>query len=384
MSIMNERTRYRALIVQRRLTHYRVAFFEALRQELSKRDCELKLVYGQPAPSERGKDDSGTLSWGERLETRYFWGERICWQPFGHKLAEVDIAVLSSENKLIYNLVAQYLYKRQRVALWGHGGNLQADANSLRERYKRVATKRADWWFGYTNISVPLIEQSGFPRERITVLDNAIDTVELSNMVRGVKQEALSQLREELGLKSKNVGIYIGSFYAEKRIQFMLDAAARIHHHLPDFEFLIVGSGSEKHLVDQFCAKHAWAKYLGVRKGQAKADVLALAKVMINPGVVGLNILDSFVAGVPMITTNCKGHGPEIAYLTNGENGLMTTTSLDDYVAAVSKLLADESTIELLTIGCKTSAQKYTVGNMACKFADGVLRCLELPTLRGR
>ena len=71
---------------------------------------------------------------------------------------------------------------------------------------------------------------------------------------------------------------------------------------------------------------------LGVRKGQAKADVLALAKVMINPGVVGLNILDSFVAGVPMITTNCKGHGPEIAYLTNGENGLMTTTSLDDYV----------------------------------------------------
>ena len=176
---MSERFRYRALVVQRRLTHYRVAFFEALRHELSKRNCELRLAYGEPAPSERGKDDSEILSWGEPLETRYFMGERICWQPFGHKLAEIDIAVLSSENKLIYNLIAQCLYKRQRLALWGHGANLQADANSLRERYKRIAMKRADWWFGYTDISVPLIEQSSFPRERITVLENAIELASL-------------------------------------------------------------------------------------------------------------------------------------------------------------------------------------------------------------
>jgi glycosyltransferase involved in cell wall biosynthesis len=344
----------------------------------------LKLVHGEPAPSERGKDDSGTLSWGEPLKTRYLLGERICWQPFGSKLEGVDIAVLTSENKLIYNLIAQYLYKSRRIALWGHGGNLQADANSLPERFKRVATKRADWWFGYTNISVPLIEQSGFPRERITVLDNTIDTVELSNMIQGVKQEALRLLREELGLKSKNTGIYVGSFYAEKRIPFMLDAVVRIHQRVPDFEFLIVGSGPQKHLINGFCEMHNWAKYLGVRKGQAKANVLALAKVMINPGVVGLNILDSFVAGVPIITTDCGGHGPEIAYLVNGVNGLMTANLLDDYVEAVSDLLLHESTINLLTNGCEASAKKYTVENMACKFADGIVSCLELPILRGR
>jgi glycosyltransferase involved in cell wall biosynthesis len=380
---MSDRTRYRALVVQRRLTHYRVAFFEALRQELSKRNCELELVYGEPTPSERGKDDSGILSWGEHLETRYFLGERICWQPFGPKLEGVDIAVLTSENKLIYNLIAQYLYKSKRVALWGHGANLKADPNSLSERCKRVAMKKADWWFGYTNISVPLIEQSGFPRERITVLENAIDTVELSNMVQGVKQEALWLLREELGLKSENIGIYVGSFYPEKRIPFMLDAVVRIRQCLPDFEFLVVGSGPQKHLIERFCAMHNWAKYLGVRKGQAKANVLALAKVMINPGVVGLNILDSFVAGVPIITTDCRGHGPEIAYLVNGENGLMTANLLDDYAAAVSELMLDEPTINLLTNGCKASAKKYTVENMARKFADGVVSCLELPIIRG-
>ena len=164
----------------------------------------------------------------------------------------------------------------------------------------------------------------------------------------------------------------------------MLDAVASIRGRIPDFEFLLVGSGPQKYLVNQFCAVHRWAKYLGVRKGQAKADALALAKVMINPGVVGLNILDSFVAGVPIVTTNCQGHGPEIAYLTHGENGLMTANSLEDYVAAASKLLRDKPTMDSLVIACKGSAQKYTVENMARNFADGVLRCLELPILRGR
>jgi glycosyltransferase involved in cell wall biosynthesis len=381
---MSERLLYSALVVQRRLTHYRKAFFEALRQELFERNCELKLAYGEPAPSEFGKEDSGTLHWGELLKTRYFLGERICWQPFGAKLQGVDIAVLSAENKLVYNLIPQYLCKGTRIALWGHGANLKADATSLRERFKRLTAKRADWWFGYTDASVPLIVRSGFPRERITILDNAIDTAEFSNMIQRVKQETLTQLRAELQLRGNNIGIYVGSLYEEKRIGFMLDAAARIRECLPDFEFLILGSGPQKDLVERFCAIHPWAKYLGVRQGQAKADVMALARVMINPGVVGLSVLDSFVCRVPMVTTDCVGHGPEIAYLISGTNGLITSNSMGSYVSGVSVLLSDPVKTERLKEGCKLSASKYTVENMAHKFADGVMRCLELPAYSGR
>lgn len=381
---MSKRAQYTVLVIQRRLTHYRTGFFETLRQELSERNCELKLAYGEPTTSELGKEDSGALPWAEYLETRYFLGGRICWQPFGAQLAGSDIAVLTLENKLIYNLIAQYLYKSPRIALWGHGANLQGDANSFREGFKRVVAKRADWWFGYTGMSVPLIERTGFPPERITVLNNTVNTVEFSNMIDSVKPETLRQLREDLGLQGNHIGVYVGSLYEEKRIGFMLDAVAGIHHRLPDFEFLIVGSGPQKYLIEQFCAAHRWAKYLGVRKGQAKADVLALAQVMINPGLVGLTILDSFVCGVPIITTDWTGHSPEIAYLINGENGVMTANSLDDYVSAVSALLLDEAAMARLKIGCKASAAKYTVENMARNFADGITRCLELPMYRGR
>lgn len=62
--------------------------------------------------------------------------------------------------------------------------NLQGDPDSWRERFKRKVVSYADWWFGYTQMSVPLIERSGFPVERITVLNNSIDTAELAASVR--------------------------------------------------------------------------------------------------------------------------------------------------------------------------------------------------------
>ncbi len=60
-----------------------------------------------------------------------------------------------------------------------------------------------------------------------------------------------------------------------------------------------------------------------------------------EPGAVGLAILDAFAAGLPMVTTHCRGHGPEIAYLRQNENGLMTEDTLDDFVGGVRRVLGD-------------------------------------------
>lgn len=75
---------------------------------------------------------------------------------------------------------------------------------------------------------------------------------------------------------------------------------------------------------------------------------------------------------------------PAIAHLINGVNGLMTPNSLHNYVPAASTLLRYKVAIARLKNGCKASAAKYAVENMARNFADGVMPCLELPTHRGR
>lgn len=376
------RRRPRVLVVQRRMTHYRVPFFEALRRALDGAGCELVLAYGAPTAAEGTKRDEGQVAWAHRLPTRYLLGGRLCWQPFAPLMRDADVAVLTPENKLVNNLPAQLLQQRCRIMLWGHGANLQGDPHSLRERVKRWVGRHADWWLAYTAMSLPLIRRTGFPAERVTVLNNAVDTVELSALHAAVTEADVRAVRERYRLAGGHVGVYVGSLYADKRIDVLLDAAHRIRARVPDFELLVFGSGPQKPEVEAFCAAHPWAHYGGVATGRDKVAALAASRVMLNPGLVGLGILDSFVCGVPMLTTDCGLHSPEIAYLDNGVNGVMTPDDTGAFVDAAVKLLQDPAALERLRSGCRESAKEYTVENMAARFAGGVRQCLEAPRWR--
>lgn len=372
------------LVVQRRLTHYRIPFFETLRADLQACGVRLRLAHGDPTPEELTKRDSGELDWAERLSTRYFLDGRICWQPFSQLAQGVDMTVITAENKLLCNLFEQFAARDRRVALWGHGANLQGEAGSWRERFKARVALRADWWLAYTDMSRDLVQALGFPAERITVLNNSVDTTELVGQFSAVTPQAQAALRAELGLGAGPVGLYLGSLYAEKRIEFLLDAARAIRKRLPGFELLVIGGGPQQGLITEAASREPWIKALGIRKGADKALAASLADVMLNPGLVGLNILDSFAGGLPMLTTDCRLHSPEIAYLSSGRNGLMTANSLDDYVEAAFGLLADPQRLAAMRQACLEDAALYTVAQMSRRFTQGVLGALEAPIRRGR
>ena len=69
----------RLVILQRRLTHYRVPFFAALRERLADAGFELRLLVGQPHTSERSKHDAGQLDWAVPTPCHYTLGGRLCW-----------------------------------------------------------------------------------------------------------------------------------------------------------------------------------------------------------------------------------------------------------------------------------------------------------------
>jgi len=373
----------RVLVVQRRLTHYRVPFFETLRADLRAEGLELVLAHGDPTPFEATKNDSGELDWAVSLPTRYLLGGRVCWQPIRHLARDAALTVVTAENKLVCNLFEQFGARGRRVALWGHGGNLQGEAGNWRERFKARVALRADWWLAYTDMSREMVRALGFPAERITVLDNAVDTSELSAQFAAVEPQARAALRAELGLGEGPAGLYIGSLYAEKRIGFLLDAARAIRRELPGFTLLVIGGGPQQGLVDEAAGREPWIKVLGIRKGAAKVLAASLADVMLSPGAVGLNILDSFAGGVPMLTTDCGVHGPEIAYLDSGRNGLITADALGDYVQASVDLLRDGERLRAMRAACLSDASRYTLAHMSDRFTQGVVSALAAPILRG-
>ena len=371
------------LVVQRRLTHYRVPFFDELRRRMDAAGLELQLACGEPSPAERAKADEGRLDWAQPLPTRYLFGDKLCWQPFAHLARDADAVVLTAENKLVCNLQQQYLGDGgRRVLLWGHGANLQGDPKSWRERVKRVVARKADWWLGYTEASRGLIEVSGFPAERITILNNAVDTRRFAAEVEAVTPQQCEALRSELSIGAGPVGMYVGSLYPDRRFAWPLAAAQALRGRISGFELLVLGDGPQRELVQSAAAAHPWIHALGARQGADKALAMSLAQVCLNPGLVGLGILDSFVARVPLVTTDCGLHSPEIAYLEDGDNGVISVDSIEAFVAAAASVLLDDVLARRLRSGCARSAARYTVQAMADRFVDGVQRCLAAPGRR--
>lgn len=93
-------------------------------------------------------------------------------------------------------------------------------------------------------------------------------------------------------------------------------------------------------------------------------------------------MLDSFVAGTPMITTADALHGPEIAYLENGVNGVVTPGDASSYADAVLALIDQPARADALRMRARESAGQYTLQAMVERFADGLAACVAAPRLR--
>jgi len=190
-----------------------------------------------------------------------------------------------------------------------------------------------------------------------------------------VSDEELAALRLRWNIQSRNVAIFVGGLYAEKRIQYLIEAAHALRRRVADFELIVIGAGPDQQLVEQAAREHRWIHYLGPCLGTDKVPFFGLSKVMLLPGLVGLGVLDSFALEIPLVTVDLAFHSPEVEYLRHGENGvkLPAGTNPEEYAAAVSSLLGDERAREHLQAGCRVAAQTYTIEAMVSRFAAGVL-----------
>jgi glycosyltransferase involved in cell wall biosynthesis len=225
------------------------------------------------------------------------------------------------------------------------------------------------------------LEALGYPAERISVVQNAIDAGELSETYESIPQAEVDALAATLGIDGdSHVALYCGRFYGLKDLDFTLECARQIRAADDRFVFLLVGDGIEGEKVRQFCAANAgWAHCLGALYGRDKARVFRLAACQLMPGAVGLNLVDSFATLTPMITRDNVRHGPEIEYLQDGRNGLQSAPDAEAYTAAVGRFFQDEALRARLGEGCDRARRSYTIENMAERFAEGIRTALRSP-----
>lgn len=374
----------RVSIILFRMFHYRVDFLTRLRAKLEEHDVLLDVYYGKPTPESIAKNDTGELpgsaeipSWCIRLG-----GKEILLQIPPRRIFKSDLIICMQENRLLINYFLQ-IYTRvarsTKFAFWGHGRNFQSlRSTGAREALKRYLLRGSDWFFAYTESSKDSLLNSGYNPDSITVFNNTIDTKKFGQAVEAVTDEQRAQFLESLSVPlGSSVALFCGSMYPAKRISELLAACNIIRRDVPDFHLICLGDGPSAAEISDAQRHCDWIHCLGVQTGEVKAQAYAVSSVVLNPGLVGLHIVDSFSAGVPMLTMDYEFHSPEFAYMESGVNGLVTTTDIGAYASAAIKICRDVHHQEQLAQGAKKSADHYSLQSMVDAYTTGILKAID-------
>lgn len=378
----------RVSIVWASIPLYRVPFYEQLRRTLAVRGVHLDLYYGWPEESRMQRGDSTSLPWATEIRNRRLQrGEiMLVWQPVLRRLRGSDLVILEQGNKFISNLaVLQWGRLRwgPKTALWGHGFT-QWNRSVLKDRFKAWQNRQVSWWFAYTEGSAELVARTGFPPDRITVVQNAIDTRELMEERRRWTPDALSSFRREHGIGTGPVALYMTGIDYKKRPEFVVAAAERIREKEPDFELLVLGAGPAQHVIEEAAARHDWIHYPGAVFGPDRVPWVAQCDLMLHPGTVGLVVVDTFALAIPLLLCPDQPHPPEVEYLQDGFNCVFAppAAGVDQFADAALALLRDPDELARLRQGCKESAGVYTIEQMVENYANGIIAALERPKHR--
>lgn len=367
----------RVLFLYKYLPHYRVEFFQKLREELGKYDIELSLIYGKSKDNLRREEVD--IAWAHFVPNKELrMGKfQLIWQSGLKYTKDVDMIIVQPELKLAVNYYFMLFRKlgKYKLGFWGHGRNMQGKIDSLTNRFNNLLLNNCDWWFAYTKGVRDYLISHNYPKSKITVVQNSIDTFDLKRYYHEISESEVHSVKNNLGITGDNTAIYCGGMYPEKKLDFILQAAFQVRKKIFDFNLILIGAGIDAYKAEKAAGENDWIHYIGPKFGKERVIYFKIAVLQLMPGLVGLGILDSFAMETPMITTAYPYHSPEIDYLENWGNGIITENNLEDYVKTVIEVLKERKYFQL-TEGCKKSSELYTVQKMVENFREGILSCI--------
>lgn len=373
----------RVLFIQAQVKQYRLPFFTKLHAALLQDGIEMRVAYSDPPGGDRLKQDNVELpkDIGIKVPGYRIFGGRFLYQALLRQALKSDLVIAEQANRNLHNYVLLPVaeLRHSQLAFWGLGRNNDLDRSKLSEWLRPWIARRADRWFTYTRGTADWLAEHRVPRENITVIQNSTDTQLLATQIAQIREEQVEDARRQLGIEiGSKVGVYCGILTPDKGITLLLEAARLVKERIPGFHLLILGGGPMRRNVEQAAAQLPWIHYLGPKFGEEKALFLKMGDCFLLPGRVGLAILDSFAAGLPLLTTKTSFHGPEVEYLEEGVNGKMTGNSVEEYAESIISVLSDPALLERLKAGACEAVKRYSIEDMVERCRKGILDCLNL------
>jgi len=354
---------------------YRERFFELLVTQARIKGITIDVFHGSPPPEWGERGDSVLNPIAKPLNTRFFrlGDKHLVLKSLAemNPLSAYDLVIVEHAVRNIETYRLIFGKFRARVAFWGHGKTYTETAGGRQEALKRWLAAHGAWFFAYTDGGSKAVAAIGFDPDRITVVQNAIDTHALAAAIDDITPAELEKFKLTHALTVKTA-LFIGGLDDAKRLPFLIQAAVEARKLDDDFRLLVVGNGALAPLIESVAREHDWLVYLGALFGRDKALAMKSAMVLAMPGRVGLVAVDSFAARTPIVTTDWSLHAPEFEYLKNSVNSVITANEPNEYARELISLMNNTELLQSLERECESDARIFTVESMASNFLQGI------------
>jgi glycosyltransferase involved in cell wall biosynthesis len=196
---------------------------------------------------------------------------------------------------------------RKPVWIWW-GGTIHSERKigSLRKVVRKIVTLWADRWISYGQTSTEYLLRMGVSRDRILESQNAIDERPFQ---RGAEPA--------WAIHPRPVVLYTGQFIERKGVGALLEAAARLQREGRTFSLLLVGSGRDKHALEQRAAALG-LKNVHFRSAQTPEQMPSVyrsADVLVLPtleDIWGLVANEAILMDIPVLCSKYAGCAQEL------------------------------------------------------------------------
>ena len=362
------------------LPQYRTEFHRGVRDTLATRDITYELSVAQPEARFRGRQDQSILGW-ERHRNRRFLrlGKvEVVFDPLVSRRA-VDLLVVELQAKILtapLQVLASRLGLGPPVVFFGHGSVDRTPSTSIARWYKRNLASAARGWLVYTDRGADDLVDFGVDRDTIAVVRNTVDVTELAASFD--RRDVLAaEADERLGLGDGPLLLHIGGLERSKRPDLVMEVYDRALEAQPGLQLVIAGAGPEAEACQAWAADRPGAHYLPPQFGRDKSALFHRAHLLLHPGKIGLVVIDSFAAGVPIVGARGQMQAPEFDYLDDDTAFIAEQPDPAELTALVVEACGDRQRRDEMAAAARRSYAHYPMEEMVRRAADGLERLLD-------
>ncbi len=350
-------------------------------------DMDATIFAGPARAGASGRVGPGDFALPVRYGRNLHWPgarDRIAWSAGSWAVARsgYDVAAMGfhlHDLGIWLVILARLSTGRPRIALCGHyqlwsDGGLLARAKCAA---RRALARMADAVLPYTEGGAAACRKAGVAGDRIFVIRNTIDVERSRRAHAQVTSTDIQAWRDSLGIAEAPIFLFVGAFYAAKRIDLAARAVATLRAQGHNCVFVAIGDGAERVRLEAAYPPQTGARFLPAEFDEDRLAVaFAAAHAVVVPDAVGLIAVHALSYGVPVVTcATGTAHGPEIEYLVDGRNAFMADELTPESLArAMARLLDQPELRARLAAGARADADTFDVRNSARRFADGLKR----------